>query len=131
MFAFTMAVFVAALLVACGQTPKAPAGGATEADRLAGDVARGEEIVKARGCLACHSNDGSKLVGPTFKGLYGSEVALDDGSSQVVDDAYIRESILQPAVKTAQGFPAGTMPAYNLDDAQIEDVLAYLESLKQ
>lgn len=59
-------------------------------------VARGEIWSERYGCLACHSLDGSVLVGPTWLGIYGEEQAFTDGTSMVVDGAYLRQSILEP-----------------------------------
>ena len=82
-------------------------------------------------CLACHSADGSKLVGPTWKGLYGSEVELEDGSKVVADEAYLHESIVDPMKRTVKGFPP-SMPPFGamLTEDQIKDVIEYIKSLK-
>lgn len=101
-------------------------------------VARGEKWAKQFGCLSCHSIDGSKIVGPTWKGVFGEEVIFNDGSTAIGDAAYIRESILNPNAKIVEGYPAGVMPANFIDpvskgpisDQQIEDIIAYIQSLK-
>ena len=82
-------------------------------------------------CLACHSADGSQLVGPTWKGLYGSEVELEDGSKVVADEAYLHESIVDPMKRTVKGFPP-SMPPFGamLTEDQIKDVIEYIKSLK-
>ncbi|HEX9027956.1 MAG TPA: cytochrome c oxidase subunit II [Anaerolineales bacterium] len=101
---------------------------ATSAD----PVARGQKAAQQFGCVACHSIDGSKLVGPTWKGLAGSTVTLSDGSTVTADDAYLIESIRQPGAKIVQGF-ADIMPhtiAANMTDAQVQDIIAFIKSLK-
>ncbi|MCC6673916.1 MAG: c-type cytochrome [Thermomicrobiales bacterium] len=82
-------------------------------------------------CLACHTIDGSQAVGPTWKGLYGSKVELEDGSTVVADAAYLIESIKDPNAKVVKGFPAGAMPPYGsiLSDENIADLVAYIETL--
>lgn len=82
-------------------------------------------------CLACHSADGSQLVGPTWKGLYGHEVELEDGSKVVADDAYIRESIVDPMAKIVKGYPP-SMPPFGamLTEEQTKDIIEYIKSLK-
>lgn len=94
------------------------------------DPAAGEAIAQAQ-CITCHSIDGSTLVGPSWQGLYGNDVQLEDGTTVTADDAYIRESILQPNVKVHQGFPA-VMPAFEgiLTDQQIDDIIAYIQTLE-
>ncbi|MFN2135771.1 MAG: cytochrome c oxidase subunit II [Candidatus Promineifilaceae bacterium] len=56
------------------------------------------------GCVSCHSLDGTKIVGPTWQGIYGREEQLSDGTVVTVDDAYIRESIYDPAAKVVEGY---------------------------
>lgn len=62
------------------------------------------------GCVGCHSLDGSAGAGPTWQGIYGREEALDDGTTVVVDDAYIRESIYEPNANIVAGFQPNVMP---------------------
>ena len=80
-------------------------GGASEAALLA----RGEELWSSTGCSGCHSLDGSTGVGPTMKGLAGSTVALDDGSTVTADEAYLAKSITDPDAQISEGFQAGVM----------------------
>ena len=88
------------------------------------------------GCVACHSTDGSMLgkVGPTWKGLFGSEVALAGGAKILADEGYLRESIREPAAKIVLGFEKSdtSMPSYEgvISDAQIEALLLYIKTLR-
>ena len=90
----------------------------------------GKALVAQSGCAACHSIDGTRLTGPTWRGLFGSKVALADGTTVTADEAYLTESVVDPNAKVVQGFQAGTMPKFGLADAQIKDIVAYLETLK-
>jgi cytochrome c oxidase subunit 2 len=95
-------------------------------------VARGDLWTQQFGCRACHSIDGSPLVGPTWLGIFGSQEGLTDGSSATVDAGYIAESIRDPGAKIVTGFQ-NLMPANigaELTDDQINDIVAFLESLK-
>jgi cytochrome c oxidase subunit 2 len=95
-------------------------------------VVRGQVISQQFGCLACHSTDGSELAGPTWLGVFGSEESLDDGTSVIVDRAYIIKSIREPGIQIVAGFQ-NIMPAgigADLTDEQIEDVIAFIESLQ-
>lgn len=93
--------------------------------------AKGELLVKANGCLGCHSINGTPLVGPTWKGLFGSPVKLSDGTTVTADEAFLKESILQPAAKIVAGFEAaGAMPAYTFTDEELSYIIAYLMTLK-
>lgn len=90
---------------------------------------RGKELAQARGCSACHSVDGSPSVGPTWRGLYGRTETLADGSTVAVDEAYLKESILQPAAKVVKGY-SPIMPTLNLSVDEVAAVLAYIKSIK-
>ena len=95
---------------------------------------RGEILVNALGCLACHTLDGTELVGPTWLGVYGRTEQLEDGSSVVVDDAYIRESIRMPQAKIVAGFAdVAAMPVFGEDvltDTDVESIILYLQTLE-
>jgi len=95
-------------------------------------VERGRKWAEQYGCATCHSTDGSKLVGPSWKGIFGSEESLSDGSSVSVDENYIRESILTPGANIVLGF-SNIMPAnfgQQLTDQQIMDLIEYIKSIK-
>ena len=95
-------------------------------------VARGEQLVKTYGCLACHSVDGSKLVGPSWKGVYGTQETLSDGATVTVNDEYLKNSIIDPASQLVQGY-ANLMPATfasQLTPEEIDFIIAYIQSLK-
>lgn len=97
---------------------------------LAPDV-RGAKIAKDRGCLACHSIDGKKIVGPTWKDLVGRREDLADGTSVTVDAAYIEESIKDPSANIVQGFQ-DVMPktfGEQLTDEDIDAIIAYMTTL--
>ena len=93
-------------------------------------VATGEKIYKSY-CIACHSIDGSKLVGPSWKGLYGRAEEMSDGTTVTADEAYILESILEPAKKVVKGY-APVMPSFKgqLKQEEIDSAILYIKSLK-
>jgi cytochrome c oxidase subunit II len=90
----------------------------------------GEEIVKQAGCPTCHSVDGTKGTGPSYKGLFGRQEAMTDGKSYQADENYIKESILQPKAKIVQGYENGNMPAFYFKDNKIEAIIAYIKTVK-
>jgi cytochrome c2 len=109
----------------------APEGGdGNQPTGTSGDPAaieRGKSL--AQQCMACHSVDGSTLIGPTWQGLYGRTVTLDDGSTVTADAAYITQSILDPGSQVVDGFPPSMPPFTSLSDQDIADIIAYIESL--
>ncbi len=90
----------------------------------------GEKLYRSRGCAQCHSVDGRNNVGPTFLGVWGHDQALRGGGSVIVDENYVRESILEPQAKIAAGYEP-VMPTYKgkLSDREITAVIEYLKSL--
>jgi mono/diheme cytochrome c family protein len=113
-------------------TATAPAGetpteGGGDGD---GDAEAGRQLAGAQ-CAACHTTDGSTGVGPSWQGLFGSEITLESGETITADEAYIRESILDPNAKVHEGFPASVMPSFDgvLTDAQIDQLIAYIRTL--
>jgi cytochrome c oxidase subunit 2 len=96
------------------------------------DARKGERAFKLKGCVACHSTDGSRLVGPTWKGLFGSKVTVlgAHGEATVTaDEDYIRRSIRHPPDEVVQGF-AAQMPQAELTDDDVADLVAYIKSLR-
>lgn len=99
----------------------------------AGPVERGEALATQNGCLGCHSIDGSKRVGPTFKGFWGSErIVTRDGqeTTLVADEDYLIKALREPTADVVQGYPPAMPPYPGLSDEEIEDLRAWLESLK-
>jgi cytochrome c oxidase subunit 2 len=91
---------------------------------------RGQALVSANGCNACHSLNGAAGIGPTWFNLFGRQERLTDGSVITVDDEYLHESISAPQAKIVAGFENQLMPAYNFTDEQIADIIAYIKTLK-
>ncbi len=91
----------------------------------------GQLMYEQRGCKSCHTLDGKAGTGPTFKGQFGSERKLTDGSAVVMDENYIKESILNPRAKVVAGFQP-VMPAFKgqLTDEQVDCIIAFIKSLK-
>jgi cytochrome c oxidase subunit 2 len=95
------------------------------------DATRGSKLFQESGCKACHSSDGAKGVGPTWKGLFETQVKLADGSSVLADEAYLVESIKLPGAKTVDGFPPNAMPSFGyLTDGQAADLVEFIKTLK-
>ena len=95
-------------------------------------VDRGKAWFNQFGCSACHTLDGTRLVGPSLLGLYGTEETFEDGSTTIVDEAYLYESITNPAFRIVQSYPNG-MPGNFLErmtEEQIQDVIAFIMSVR-
>lgn len=94
-------------------------------------VEHGESLITINGCQSCHSTDGSSGIGPSFKGIWGEDVTLTDGSTVKVDENYIRESILEPQAKIVKGYEAVPMTSFKgiLDDEEIDSIIEYIKTL--
>jgi cytochrome c oxidase subunit II len=100
-------------------------GGVTEES----PVQTGEKLFTDLNCVNCHAT-GARQRCPQLGGLYGSDVPLEDGGTAKFDEAYIRESIINPNAKIVKGYPA-VMPTYRgqVSEEQILDLIAYIRSL--
>jgi cytochrome c2 len=88
---------------------------------------QGQTISTDRGCVACHTLDGSLGVGPSWFGMWGKTETLANGRTVVVDEAYFRESLTDPPRKVVAGYP-NVMLRYFLED---EEIAALIEFAKQ
>jgi cytochrome c2 len=97
------------------------------------DAIKGKEIFLKYGCVACHAIDDNVAgkIGPSVKGLYGAKREFKDGTTAIADDAYIKESIVDPGAKVVKG-REGEMPSFLglLSDKDIESVILYFKTLK-
>lgn len=101
---------------------------ATTAATTGADLpAQGRQLAQNRGCLACHSIDGSAGVGPTWKGLYGKKETLTDGKIVVVNDKYLTESVRDPNAKIVKGF-APIMPPSPFSDQEMAALIAFIKA---
>jgi cytochrome c oxidase subunit 2 len=101
-------------------------GGASESP-----VAAGQKLFSDLACITCHTGDATAR-GPQLANLYNSTVKLQDGSSVVADDSYIRESIVNPRAKVVAGFQP-IMPTFQglVTEEQLLQLIAYVRSLSQ
>lgn len=102
---------------------------------LESPVAAGRRIMQNIGCFACHSIDGTKLVGPTFKGLYNHPVTVVTGREKrevIADDEYIRRSIFDPNDDLVDGYGRGLMLSYRgqLSEDDVTQIIEYLKTLQ-
>lgn len=81
-------------------------------------------------CVTCHTIDGASGIGPTWQGLFGRDVNLDDGSTAVADEACITESIREPNAKVYAGFQLIMLAFPDLSDEEIESVILFIQSLE-
>lgn len=92
----------------------------------------GLQLIEDEGCTVCHTMDGSPLVGPTFKGMFGmKQRVLTDGKEMeiTIDETYIRKSIIEPNADVVKGFEP-IMPEISLTESQITWIIEYLKNLK-
>lgn len=92
-------------------------------------ASQGEKLFQKYACNTCHMDNGTGR-GPMLAGTYGKTRPLADGSNVVVDDNYIRESILHPQTKIAAGFQP-VMPTFQgqVSEEDLIRLLSYIKSL--
>ena len=103
------------LVAACGSANSSPEAG--------------QNLALLKGCASCHSIDDTTKIAPPWRGLYGSQVELNDGSFITADEAYLIESIKEPNAKIIMGYTRGAMPPISLTDDEINALVAYIKSV--
>jgi cytochrome c oxidase subunit 2 len=98
--------------------------------RLASLSMQGKGVFETKGCVACHSTDGTSKIGPSVKNLFGSHTQLMDGTQALADENYLRESIEQPQAKLVKGY-GPVMPTFKglISETEMNAVIAYMKSL--
>jgi caa(3)-type oxidase subunit IV len=94
-------------------------------------IERGMELAAANGCLGCHSTTGAKSVGPTWKGLFGTQRELEGGTTATADESYLEESIVNPGAQIAKGYSPIMPPYKSLTEEQLQAIIAYIKSLSE
>jgi cytochrome c oxidase subunit 2 len=112
-------------------TNKAPAMTAS----TTGKKIPGLDVIRRNGCMACHSFDGSTVVGPSFKGIYGQKATVVVNGKEIqisVDDSYIMESVFEPNAKVLKGFQPNLMQPFKdiITKEEAQQIIEYIKSLK-
>jgi cytochrome c oxidase subunit 2 len=91
---------------------------------------QGEKLFGQLGCATCHESDQQSRT-PNLRGIYGSRIQLASGQTVLADDAYIRESILNPNAKLVAGFHTDVMPTFQgqITEEQLLQLIVYVKSL--
>ena len=100
--------------------------------RAASSAGAGLAVMKSKQCLICHTTTGQPLVGPSYKGIYGKKVTvMVKGRPEVktVNEKYLKFMITNPGVWVVKGYQAD-MPKIRLTDEQVDDIIAYIKTLK-
>lgn len=103
-------------------------------EEVTSPAATGKRIMQNIGCFACHTIDGTKLVGPSYKGIWGEEqTVITNGKERqvTVDEEYIHRSIFEPNADIVKGFNKGLMVTYEgqLSDEDVDNIIEYLKTL--
>jgi cytochrome c oxidase subunit 2 len=116
------------------QLPEASAGAAPSSVQLVAQTTlaeQGKKVHEAKGCATCHSIDGSTKVGPTFKGLYGTQVELSTGKFILADENFIRDHIYNPQSNTVKGYNP-VMPTFKglITETEMNALIAFIKSIR-
>lgn len=96
----------------------------------------GLQIIKKNACIACHSLDGSKLIGPSFKNVFDAQkTVIKDGKKITipVNDEYIKRSIYEPNSEVVDGYNKGLMVSYKdqISEEELKEIINYLRKLHE
>lgn len=121
-----VSVALTVTVIACGSSSSSgdalPKGATAAAER-------GRTLVQQNGCTSCHTLDGGRSTGPTWKDLAGRPRDLANGATVVADRAYLTTAIADPKAQVVEGFPP-IMPTYGgLSTTDVADLVAYLEQV--
>ena len=97
-------------------------------------AAEGQRLAGILGCIGCHTTNGTvgtAHMAPSWKGLFGSEVTLNDGSTVLADEKYIHDHLLKRTNKWVKTYE-NAMPNYSgiVTEPQIESLILYLKTLR-
>jgi len=92
---------------------------------------RGREVAVRHACVACHTLDGQRTLGPTWRSLYLSKVLLTDGRTVVADEAYLTKSMMEPGADVVTGYQ-NAMPTYQgtLDQGEVAALVELIKSVR-
>ena len=93
---------------------------------------KGLDLLQSKGCLGCHTTDGTPKVGPTFRGLYERKVTVSTQGKErtiVADEEYLKRSVLDPGSDVVKGFP-NIMPKMPVSEDELKEIVNYIETLK-
>lgn len=98
--------------------------------------AEGKLLIEQKGCIACHSSDGTRIVGPSFKDVFGHKVTVETNGKEreiIANEEYIKKSILNANADIVKGFPKGSMPDYKeqLSDKELDQIIEYIKSISE
>jgi cytochrome c oxidase subunit 2 len=90
----------------------------------------GAKLFADLACNTCHRAD-AQGRGPVLEGLFGRTVSLQSGDTITADEAYVRESILNPSAKVVAGFQP-IMPTFQglVSEEQLLALVEYVKSLQ-
>jgi cytochrome c oxidase subunit II len=97
-----------------------------------GDLAAvGKEVAARRGCLSCHTIDGQPHIGPSWAGLFGSEVPLAGGRTVRADEEYLTRSMMDPQADIVAGYQP-VMPTYRglLAEPEVGALVEFIRSIR-
>lgn len=96
---------------------------------------QGFEVLRRNACNSCHSSDGTRLIGPSYLGHWGTMRKVVTGREErevLFDEAYVRRSIHEPDADVVEGFNSGLMQPYDLiTEEEIDLIIEYLKTLNE
>jgi cytochrome c oxidase subunit 2 len=120
--------YAVVLIALCGVVASScDSGGTASGPKLGPNATAGQTAANELGCVACHSSDGESGTGPSWKGVWDTEIELKGGEKVTADSSYIERAILHPNEQVRSGF-AAMMPEYGdrVSAEQARNIAAYI-----
>ena len=97
---------------------------------LADRIALGRKLYEKMGCSACHTIDGTPRVGPSLRGMFGSQITLANGTQRTIDEAAIRDALHTPNAFVRPPYPP-VMPSYAgmFTPVQLDALVQFVHSI--
>jgi len=106
------------------------------ADTETSKADQGYQVLVKNGCNACHSSDGTKLVGPSYLGSWGTVRTVITGGEErevTMDEEYVKRSIYDPGADVVKGYGKGLMLSYEglVSEEEVQLIIEYLKKLNE
>ena len=94
---------------------------------------QGEKLFQQYGCVTCHVRRHARPLPVAAQRIRTRGAMLEDGRTVIADEAYLRESILNPNAKIVKGYKRDIMPVFQgqINEEGLLQLIVYIKSLSK